>query len=319
MSLPIVFMYSGQGSQYYQMGRNLFAENAVFKNALEKTELIYREITGDSIIKHLYDDQISKSTPFNQTRLSHPAIFMVEYALTEVLLSKNIRPNKVLGASLGEFAAAVAAGVLSLESALFAVIRQAQTFEKCPSGGMLAIIHDPELYYTEPCLHEHSELAAINFNSHFVVAGSNENLQTIQAYLNQEKLTFQLLPVSHAFHSTLIEVAKIPFLKNIENLEIQLPKLELLSCVDAKCNDELTHEHFWDVARQPILFQKTIEALEKKEPAIYIDLGPSGTLATFVKYNLPAGSKSIPVSFLTPFGNDAKNLEKLEGLLINGN
>ncbi|WP_298626857.1 acyltransferase domain-containing protein [uncultured Legionella sp.] len=317
MNLPIVFMYSGQGSQYYHMGQSLFAENPVFKNALEKTDLIYQEMTDDSIVKHLYNDPKNKSTPFTQTQWSHPAVFMIEYALTEVLLAKDIHPDKVLGASLGEFAAAVAAGVLSLESALFAVVKQAQTFAQCPSGGMLAIIHASELYHQESFLHEHSELASVNFDSHFVVAGTNENLQLIQKHLSQQSITFLLLPVSHAFHSTLIDLAKAPFLERIKDLNIQPPKIEFTSCKNARSSASFTHEHFWELARQPILFQKTIQELEKKEPAIYIDVGPSGTLATFVKYNLSAESQSIPVPFITPFGNDAKNLEKLEQTVQN--
>jgi bacillaene synthase trans-acting acyltransferase len=176
MSSVIVFMYSGQGSQYYQMGRSLFEENNIFRTAMLKADQLYQDMTGSSVLKILYADQNTLGLPFIETLVTHPAIFMIEYALTEVLFSLNIRPNLVLGSSLGEFAAMVTAGVLSFETALTTVIKKAQILQQyCPPGGMMAILHNVELFDTHAWLYENAELAAINFDSHFVIAASPEN------------------------------------------------------------------------------------------------------------------------------------------------
>ena len=286
MSLPIVFMFSGQGSQYYHMGRILFEKNIIFKNWMIKADYLCQEIMGLSVIDHLYNNQITKDQPFTQTLLTHPAIFMVEYALMQVLFENNIKPDLVLGASMGEIAAATASGVLSFESALQLVIKQAQALEDCPRGGMLAVLHHVSLYQEQSYLHEYSELAAINFPSHFVVSGLSDNLKMIMEQLNENNILYQLLPVSHAFHSSLIDSTKISILNAAQSLQIKMSEVPLISCVEAKVVSTLTPTHFWDICRAPILFQSAIEYLESKQASLYLDLGPSGTLATFVKYNL---------------------------------
>ncbi len=311
MTLPIVFMYSGQGSQYYHMGRSFFDENPVFRNQMLKGDRVFQEMTGFSLIQQLYNDAIDKIQPMTQTLLTHPAIFMLECALTQVLLDKNIIPNSVLGTSLGEFAAAVSAGMISFEAGLTAVIQQAQFMSACPAGSMLAIIHDPDIYHTQAYLHEHSELAAVNFDAHFVVAGTTEALNAIVKKLNEYSISSLMLPVTQAFHSKLINGAQAPFLQALESMQINKPTLPYISCASGGLLSSITPAHFWNIAKQPILFQQTIQALEHQNPAIYIDLGPSGTLATFVKYNLSVHSSSSQHTILAPFGNDNKNLEKL--------
>lgn len=315
MRLPVIFMYSGQGSQYYQMGRTLFDENAIFRHAMIHADDIYQHMTGLSVIKHLYGDPLNKGQPFTQTTISHPAIFMIEYALTQVLFAQNIIPDMVLGASLGEFMAAVVAGVINFEFALSAVIQQALILEQCLPGGMLAILAEPNLYYSQTFMRENSELAAINFNSHFVVAGSSHALSIISKKLDERDIVSQLIPVSKAFHSSMIDSARIPFLQAIESLAIHEATMPYVSCVEGGVLGAFKQEHFWNIARQPILFQRSIHQLEKKHAAIYIDLGPSGTLATFVKYNLAPDSQSRHFSILVPFGDDNKGLEKVSTFL----
>lgn len=310
MIQPIIFMFSGQGSQYYQMGRELFAVNKTFQNWMLKADDICQDMTNISIVERLYDTQNPKNLSFSSTILSHPAIFMFEYALTQVLIENDIYPDLVLGASMGEFAAAAVADILSFEDALIAVITQAKALEQTSSGGMLAIFHDYHDYQKESYLHQNSELAAINFSKHFVVSGSDDHLNYIISELNQRDTTSQMLPVTHAFHSSLIDSAKKPFLEAIQHLELSAGRIPLISCVTKQMVTHFTPHHFWDTARSPILFKQTIEHLENKSPIIYVDLGPSGTLATFVKYNLAQHSKSQPITLISPFTNDNSNLDK---------
>jgi bacillaene synthase trans-acting acyltransferase len=309
MKLPIVFMFSGQGSQYYQMGKALFESNKTFKERMQKADSIIQDLIGMSVMEEMYNNQNNKSTPFTRTLLTHPAIFMVECALVEVMREHKIHPDIILGTSMGEFAAAVTAGVLSFEFALEAIVKAALSLELCPEGTMLAILANPGLYQQQEYLNRYSELAAINFLSHFVVSGSKDNLTKIMSNLNKNNITSQLLPVSQAFHSSMIDIAKMPFLQAIQSIPLQKPVIPYLSGAEANFLSSLTHHHFWDTARKPILFKNTIEYLENQHPSLYLDVGPSGTLATFVKYNLTAQSQSKIFPLLSPFSDDIKNVE----------
>lgn len=312
MTLPIVFMYSGQGSQYYQMGISLYEHNGHFKSCMNQVDKLCSEIMGVSILKQLYETTNRPSQPFIKTTLTYPAIFMIEYALTQLLLEKNIFPNMILASSMGGFAAAVAANIFSLETALQAAIRQAQLLdEHCPEGGMLAILHDTQLYAREAYIHNFSELAAINLDSHFVISGTTENLSLITDKLQQNTITYQSLPVSHPFHSSYMDGAQASILGGMQDLILERPKLPFISCTHADFLSSLSPLHFWEMIRDPIQFQATIQLLESQQPAIYLDLGPSGTLATFVKYNLSSSSQSQQYSIVTPYGQDIKNLENV--------
>lgn len=300
MRKPIIFMFSGQGSHYYQMGRELNNQEPVFKRQLQAAEKIFRDLTGLSILEHLYNDHFKKSDRFSRTLLTHPSIFMIEYALASLLLEQGIVPDYVLGASLGEFCAAVIAGILTFEEAFQAVIVQAQILETyCPPGAMMAIIHPSSLYHNFGLVREQSEQAAINFPSHFVISGRTDHLKHIAAFLKEQQITFHELAVEYGFHSALIDDAAQPYLQFLERLSLKTPHTPFISCAHDSPFTPLRGQ-FWDAIRKPIHFQETIEALERENNYTYLDLGPSGTLATFVKYNLKKGSPSLTHSVLTP-------------------
>src|SRR5215470_15781398 len=202
-----VFMFSGQGSQYFQMGKELFEKNTTFRNWMLRLEDIARGGIGRSVVETLYSGELGKGDSFDQTVLTHPAIFMVEYSLAQTLIQAGLWPDMVLGVSLGSFAAAAVAGFIDVEDALTAVIRQATAFEeRCEPGGMIAVLADPALF-AEDFLRGHSELAAVNFSTHFVVSARRDELAEIEAALKERNIGYRRLPVSFPFHSQWIEKA----------------------------------------------------------------------------------------------------------------
>ena len=311
----IVFMFSGQGSQYYQMGGELFEKHPPFREVIYELDAISHLIGGQSIISHLYSENNRKIDIFDQTLHTHPAIFMVEYALAQILLDRGIRPDYVLGTSIGEFASAALANVISPEKALLALIRQAETLESsCERGGMLAILYDPSLYQETPLLRDNSELVSINFSLHFVISGLSAPLQIIEEFLKERQINFQELPVTRAFHSSFIDPAAEVYLDFLNQRSYRPPQIPLMSCVQATVLDTIGKGYFWEVVRKPIRFREALKVLERRQDCLYLDLGPSGTLANFVKYNLPEDSRSKSLAVMTPFGHDLKNLEKIESL-----
>ncbi len=316
MPQKIIFMYSGQGSQYFHMGSDLFENHQLFREQIFFLNDIVSGIIGESVIDQIYSKAKKKSELFNRTLYTHPAIFMVEMALTRVLLDEGITPDYVFGSSMGEFASAACSGVMELEGIIDILMKQAQALELCPKGGMLAILEKPALYYNEAMLCEHSELAGINFDSHFVVSGNDDSLKNIIAFLKAKSINYQLLPVLQAFHSSLIEPAGYTFVNYLAQKDFEKPQKRFISGVYGKEIADISDTYLWEIVRKPIQFQEAVRALEQNNNYIYIDLGPSGTLATFLKYNLKQESDSKTFGIITPFGQDLKNLHKMHDFLL---
>jgi len=301
-------MFSGQGSQHFHMGRALYDGNDTFRDWMGRLDEIIRQASGTSVIEALYSDARGKGDPFDRTLLTHAAIFMVEYSLAQCLIGAGVLPDLVLGVSMGSFAAAAVAGFIAVDDALTAVIRQAVALEECSEpGGMIAVLGDPALF-AEDFLSGRSELAGVNFSSHFVVTARRADLAEIEAALKKLNVAYLRLPVSFPFHSRWIDRAKAPFDRFMRSIQCRQGRLPLACCDQTEVLSDLSETYFWDVVRQPIRFRETTARLEREGPGRYIDVGPAGTLATFLKYGLPATTTSTVHSILTPFGTDQRNL-----------
>jgi bacillaene synthase trans-acting acyltransferase len=306
-----VFMFSGQGSQYFHMGRALFDENDIFRDWMISLDEIARRSSGRSVIETLYSSGHGKGDPFDRTLLTHPAIFMVEYSLAQSLIHAGVRPDVVLGVSLGSFAAATVAGFIGVEDALSAVMRQAIALEECcEPGGMTAVLADPALF-AEDFLSGRSELAAVNFSSHFVISARRSELAEIEDALKKHDVGYQRLPVSVPFHSQWIDKARVPFASFMRSIRCKQGRLPLACCDQAAILSDLSDDYFWNVVRYPVRFRETVARLEQQGARRYIDVGPAGTLATFLKYGMPETTRSTVHAILTPFGFDQKNLSAL--------
>ncbi|HEY0143898.1 MAG TPA: acyltransferase domain-containing protein [Thermoanaerobaculia bacterium] len=308
-------MFSGQGSQYFQMGRALYDGNDTFRATMARLDEVARQAAGVSVIESLYSDAHGKGDPFDRTLLTHPAIFMVEYSLAQALIEAGVVPSMVLGVSVGSFAAAAVAGLLDVEDALTAVIQQAMALEQsCEAGGMIAVLADPALF-GEDFLSGRSELAGVNFSSHFVVSARAKELADIEAALKQRGIACQRLPVAFAFHSRWMDGAKAPFASFMQSIPATRGALPLACCDQTAILSTLDDGFFWDVVRHPIRFRETIARLEETAPRRYVDVGPAGTLATFLKYGTPLATASTVHSILTPFGFDQRNLTTVAAAL----
>ncbi|MGJ5893330.1 ACP S-malonyltransferase [Streptomyces niveiscabiei] len=306
MTVRTVFMFSGQGSQTYQMGRELYDEEPVFRNALDRLDA---EL-DTSVVARLYDPARRVSEPFTDTAVTHPAIVMVELALAETLMAYGVVPDLLLGASLGEFTAAVLAGVLEPGDCLRRLVGMAHSAGESAPGGMLAVLTDPALYHQDPELHRELELAAHNYDAHYVVAGPLHALDRTEALLLEREIAHQRIPVAHAFHSRLMDPSRHAFDAVWADAEFKAPRVPLVSSATAGPLTEVSAAHLWRVAREPIEFAATVRELEASGPYLYLDAGPSGTLHNFVRANLAArpGTGSESMALLTPFTRDTRQL-----------
>jgi len=306
-------MFSGQGSQYYHMGKELYCQNTIFQKWMSKlNDIVYQKV-GFSIIDEIYSGSKNKADNFDRLLYTHPAIFMVEYSLARVLIESGLEPDYVLGASLGELTSAAVAGVISVEETLAIILTQAQLIEKhCQIGSMIAVVDSPDLYNQSSVISLHSNLAAINYSSHFIISGESAKLLKIEEHLKAKDLIFQALPVRYGFHSSNIAPIENEYATFLSKLSFRKPEIPVISCLLSGCATDFSDMYFWDIIRQPIYFQKTIINLEEQGQFKYIDLGPSGTLANFVRKNLSRDSLSQSYDVLNPFGQDVKKLKKVK-------
>ena len=175
MVKKMIWMFAGQGAQYYQMGRELYEREPVFRQFLEGADRIVQELINESLIDIIYRPRANRFEPFHRLLHTHPAILIFQCAIGETLLKRGLRPDYLLGYSLGEFACLVISGVISFEDALVALIKQAELVEYClPRGQMLAILDSADLMDRFPEAFRRCAAAAYNSPKNFVVSASTK-------------------------------------------------------------------------------------------------------------------------------------------------
>ncbi len=305
-------MFAGQGAQYYQMGRELWEGEPVFRQFMERADRLVQELINESLVDVIYRQRANRFAPFHRLLHTHPAILMFECAIAELLVSRGLRPDHLLGYSLGEYACLVVAGAISFEDALVALVKQAELVEYCvPQGQMLAILGSADLIKRHPEAFRRCVVVAFNSPRNFVVSASAEALAQLQQFLKVEGILSIELPVDYPFHTPQIDLVQTVSEAVLGQMRISPPQIPIISAEQGALLNEPSAKHLWDVTRNFVDFAKTIRQLEASGPYLYVDLGPSGSMATAVKYNLDQKSQSEFLIVSSPFGHEAKNLENL--------
>jgi bacillaene synthase trans-acting acyltransferase len=304
------WMFSGQGSQYYNMGRDLYDLEPVFRDCMDLCDRIVEPWIHASLNQAIHGGD--RSGNFDDTRLTHLAICAVQYAMARTLQARGHNPDLLIGYSLGEIVAHMVAETIALETGLEMLHRHASLMESAtPEGGMLAILEDPEAL--RPALEEIPGLwmAAHNFKNHCVVSGASRSLDQLQRRLEPKQITMQRLPVRRAFHSPLMDPAEPEFRSHVRSICPRTPRFDIVSATTGFSSNGL--DGLWNATRAPLDFPRAIRRVEAghREGFAYLDLGPSGTLATFVKY-IGVKPESAYFSIMTPWGGAQKNIQAYE-------
>lgn len=312
---PIVFMFSGQGSQYYQMGRQFYDSHPAFRRSFDEGDLIVRDLLGRSIKDEIFSQPISRE--FNDFSISQPALVAIQYATARTLISEGIEPDWVWGYSAGELVAAIVSGVWNLETALRLTTAQTRlVMDTCPPGGMLAVLGSPALFDDLNDLRTNGSLAALNYANHFVVSGDESGLHRMETTLRNSHVVYQRLPVRFGFHSPAVDAAAAPFHTYCSpQFVLRQPSIPMLSSVTAAQVSTITTSHFWHAMRDMVRFSDALDAMgQHVTDGIFIDCGPSGTLATFLKY--ASAGRVLGLPLLSPYKREAINLHNIKEHVI---
>ncbi|WP_410511165.1 ACP S-malonyltransferase [Paenibacillus sp. BR2-3] len=312
MQREIVFMFSGQGSQYNKMGIELYDNNTVFRQSMDDLDKIFQSLTGKSVVEELYFNPKRKGSRFEDIFYTHPAIFMIQYALAHTLADRGIYPQYVLGVSLGEYVALAVAKVITPEQALELIVSQVELLRKnCKGGAMIAVLDNELLYHGNKELNTRSELIAVNYEKHFTVACKREHTKEVQQYLKEKNATTLKLPVHYAFHSAAIDELQEPYCAYLQTVHMQTPDVRIVSSMTGGLVQQIGPEFLWDVLRKPMDFGGALQSLPSGGQQFYIDLGPSGTLENFSKNILDKTEVQNIRSVITPMGSDLKKLNEV--------
>lgn len=306
MERPIIFLFPGQGSQYLQMGKEIFAQSKVFRTEMEQLDQIVQNEEGYSLINYLYDPAKKKNIPFCESIYSHPAIFMTGYALAKTLMAQGIKPDLLYGVSLGEYTAMAISGQVDTGEIFRFILKQPSIFKNSRlNGGMLSVFGNLPVFENE----DHIEVAVINGANHIVLSGNSAQISNTEKYLKNYNITYYRLPVEYGFHSSAIEDAKKPFQEHAGFIKRTYPKIPVLSCVNYSDDSFSMPEHCWNIIRNKMDFRQAVRQLENKMPnALYVDLGFSGTMVNMAKANFRKDSNSIVLAPITMFRTDLSKM-----------
>jgi acyl transferase domain-containing protein/acyl-CoA synthetase (AMP-forming)/AMP-acid ligase II/acyl carrier protein len=289
----VAFLFSGQGTQYVGMARQLYETQPTFRAALERCNQLLLPYLDVPLLSVLYE-LTEEHSPLHETRYTQPALFALEYALAELWRSWGVKPDIVLGHSIGEYSAATIAGLLSLEDGLKLIATRGRLMQELPEhGSMAAVFAPPE--HVAPFVKPHVarvSIAVVNGPDHTVLSGDPQVLQTIVTQLEKEGIDTRPVNVSHAFHSPLLD----PMLGQLEEVArgitytpLQIPLVSNITGQILDAGSTVDARYWRTQTRNAVQFAASIQTLADQGFDTFIEIGPHATLMNMGKRCLPDG------------------------------
>jgi acyl transferase domain-containing protein/thioesterase domain-containing protein len=295
-----VFMFSGQGSQYVDMGLELYETESEFREHIDRCSEILKPHLGLDLRDIIYpakENAEEATHNLKNTLITQPALFTIEYSLAKLWMSWGVQPAALVGHSIGEYVAACLAGVFSLEDALSLVATRGRLMQELPGGSMIAVpLSEKDI---EQFLNEELSLSAVNGPSFCTVSGHREAIEDLEKQLFKKNVDCRHLHTSHAFHSKMIDPIIDAFVERAKQVNFDTPRIPIVSTVTGTwvTSDEIMAPVYWAKnLRQTVRFSDCVQELLKEPNRVLLEVGPGQTLSTLVRQHSNESKEQIVLS-----------------------
>jgi len=309
---PITFLFPGLGDHYVNMAEQLYRLEPVFREHVDRCCELFEPYLGLNLRDVLYPEAngrdtqhangmrsqrsidlrallgrdkgqagLSKGSLLHETALAQPALFVIEFALAQLWLSWGVRPQAMIGYSLGEYVAACLAEVMTLEDAIALVAKRAQMIQGLPEGAMLAVALSEQDAHS--LLSKELSLAAVNGSRMSVIAGPVDAVNKLEQQLGESGVAYRRLQTSHAFHSSMMEPIEASFAALMKTVRLHPPQIPYVSNVTGTwitARQAMDPEYWVRHLRQPVRFADGIGEILQKPHGILLEVGPGQALSS---------------------------------------
>jgi amino acid adenylation domain-containing protein/non-ribosomal peptide synthase protein (TIGR01720 family) len=296
----VAFLFPGQGSQHVGMCAGIYGREAAFREEVDRCAEHLRGELGFDLREVLYPGEAGEQEAarrLGETNVTQPALFVVEWSLAKLWMAWGVKPEAMLGHSIGEYVAACLAGVFSLEDALSLVALRGRLMQGMPKGSMSAVgLPEQEVI---ALLDGSLGLAAINGPSQCVVSGPEEAVKSLETRLHARGVEYRRLRTSHAFHSPMMEPVLSAFRERVAAVERQAPKIPFVSNLSGTwiTENEAMDPGYWARhLREPVRFGAGLSEILKGRPRVLLEVGPGQALRGLARQHPECGPEQVVVA-----------------------
>ncbi|MDF1812116.1 MAG: amino acid adenylation domain-containing protein [Verrucomicrobiales bacterium] len=277
---PVVFVFTGQGAQWWRMGQDLIKREPVFRAVLEDIDKYLKPLAGWSLIDEMCKDE--ESSQINKTNIAQPAIFGLQVALAELWKSWGITPSKVVGHSVGEVAAAYVAGAYTMEDAVTVIYHRSRLQDSTGGNGrMVAVgINESEAKKLLAGREEQVQVAVVNSPNMLTLAGDTGPLEEVVEELEAQQKFVRWLRIDYAFHTHQMEPIKEELLETLAGIKPRPTTIPYISTVTGGVHsgEDLDGMYWWRNVRESVLFAPALSGLIRAGEDTFLELGPHPAL-----------------------------------------